>query len=363
MAQLEARRGATCSPARRPARREQRASGDLARSRAATSTPTSSGTTRTGSATTRAGPTRSPARASSRTRSTASTSPCRNRSGWSAVIVTWNGPPGFCAMGGAPALAAGCCLVVKSPELAPFSPVTFGRLCLEAGIPPGVVNVVTGGPDVGNALVSHPGVDKISFTGGTATGKKSAGGVRGDAQADGDGARRQVGQHHLRRRRRRRRDPAVVALHEQRGPGLLDADPSARGTPGLRACHRRSRRAAEPVVAGRPVRPRRHHGSGHQRRRRRTDPRRHRPRPRTPVPRGPVRRSPHRWRARRRASSSNRRSSPTSTTAPIAQNEIFGPVLCVMPFDDEDEAVALANDTDTGSRPTRTPTTCTGRAG
>jgi len=88
------------------------------------------------------------------------------------LIVTWNGPLGFCAMGGAPALAAGCCLVIKSPELAPFSPVTFGRLCLEAGIPPGVVNVVTGGPEVGNALVSHPGVDKISFTGGTVTARK-----------------------------------------------------------------------------------------------------------------------------------------------------------------------------------------------
>ena len=90
------------------------------------------------------------------------------------LIVTWNGPLGFCGMGGAPALAAGCCLVIKSPELAPFSPVTFGRLCLEAGIPPGVVNVVTGGPDVGDALVSHPGVDKISFTGGTATARKLA---------------------------------------------------------------------------------------------------------------------------------------------------------------------------------------------
>ena len=88
------------------------------------------------------------------------------------LMVASNGPFGFCGMGGAAALAAGCCLVIKSPELAPFSPVTFGRLCLEAGIPPGVVNVVAGGPEVGNALVSHPGVDKISFTGGTATARK-----------------------------------------------------------------------------------------------------------------------------------------------------------------------------------------------
>jgi aldehyde dehydrogenase (NAD+) len=92
--------------------------------------------------------------------------------GVAGVIVTWNGPLGFCGMAGAPALAAGCCVVIKAPELAPFSTVTFGRLCLEAGIPPGVVNVITGGPEVGNALVTHPGVDKISFTGGTVTARK-----------------------------------------------------------------------------------------------------------------------------------------------------------------------------------------------
>jgi aldehyde dehydrogenase (NAD+) len=85
------------------------------------------------------------------------------------LIVTWNGPLGFCGMGGAPALAAGCCLVIKSPELAPFSPIRFAELCIEAGLPPGVVNVVSGGPETGDALVRHPGVDKICFTGGTAT--------------------------------------------------------------------------------------------------------------------------------------------------------------------------------------------------
>ena len=90
------------------------------------------------------------------------------------LMVAYNGPIGFCGMGGSAALAAGCCLVIKSPELAPFSCVTFGRLCLEAGIPPGVVNVVAGGPDVGHALVSHPGIDKISFTGGAATARRLA---------------------------------------------------------------------------------------------------------------------------------------------------------------------------------------------
>ena len=88
------------------------------------------------------------------------------------LFAASNGPLGFCAMGGAPALAAGCCLIVKSPEAAPFSSLTFGRLCLEAGIPPGVVNVVNGGPDIGHAMATHPGIDKISFTGGAATARK-----------------------------------------------------------------------------------------------------------------------------------------------------------------------------------------------
>jgi len=88
------------------------------------------------------------------------------------IFVASNGPLGFCGMAGAPALAAGCSIVIKAPELAPFSPIPFARLCREAGIPAGVVNVITGGPDVGNALASHPGVAKISFTGGIATARK-----------------------------------------------------------------------------------------------------------------------------------------------------------------------------------------------
>ena len=89
-----------------------------------------------------------------------------------ALFVASNGPIGFCGMAGAPALAAGCCLVIKPPELGPFSSVSFARWCREAGIPPGVVNVVPGGPEIGHALVSHPDVDMVSFTGGTATGRK-----------------------------------------------------------------------------------------------------------------------------------------------------------------------------------------------
>lgn len=90
------------------------------------------------------------------------------------ALLSWNGPITAIGRKVAPALAAGNTVVVKSPELAPFSAHHFGRLCLEAGVPPGVVNVIAGGPAAGDALVRHPGVDKITFTGGVATASKVA---------------------------------------------------------------------------------------------------------------------------------------------------------------------------------------------
>jgi aldehyde dehydrogenase (NAD+) len=89
-----------------------------------------------------------------------------------AVILTWNSSAAAYGASVGAALAAGCTTVVKSPELAPFSGSLFGRLCLEAGLPPGVVNVISGGPEAGDALVRHPGISKISFTGGPETAKK-----------------------------------------------------------------------------------------------------------------------------------------------------------------------------------------------
>jgi acyl-CoA reductase-like NAD-dependent aldehyde dehydrogenase len=88
------------------------------------------------------------------------------------AIVPWNGPLYAATMVMAPALAAGNCVVVKAPELAPYTVMRLGELFLEAGFPPGVVNVVTGGADVGEAMVAHPGVDKIQFVGSGATAKK-----------------------------------------------------------------------------------------------------------------------------------------------------------------------------------------------
>jgi aldehyde dehydrogenase (NAD+) len=86
-----------------------------------------------------------------------------------AKVLTWNTPLVNIQMSVAAALAAGCTVVLKPAELAPFACIRFGQLCLEAGLPPGTVNVVPGGPEAGQALVGHPGVDKVSFTGGLAT--------------------------------------------------------------------------------------------------------------------------------------------------------------------------------------------------
>ena len=77
-------------------------------------------------------------------------------------IIPWNFPLLMAAWKVAPALAAGCTVVLKPAEQTPLTALRFGELALEAGIPPGVVNVVTGDGETGAALVDHPGVDKIA---------------------------------------------------------------------------------------------------------------------------------------------------------------------------------------------------------
>ncbi|OBH35351.1 aldehyde dehydrogenase [Mycobacterium sp. E342] len=87
------------------------------------------------------------------------------------IIIPWNGPIYAVGMTVAPALAAGNCVLLKPPELAPYAAIRIGELFLEAGFPPGVLNVVTAGPEGGQAMVAHPGIDKIHFTGSGATAK------------------------------------------------------------------------------------------------------------------------------------------------------------------------------------------------
>src|SRR5690242_9513194 len=92
-----------------------------------------------------------------------------------AAITPWNSPLLLMTWKVAPALAAGCTVVVKPSEHAPVSTLGFAELITEAGFPPGVVNVVTGrSRDTGAALAAHPGVDKVAFTGSTATGRAVA---------------------------------------------------------------------------------------------------------------------------------------------------------------------------------------------
>jgi acyl-CoA reductase-like NAD-dependent aldehyde dehydrogenase len=92
--------------------------------------------------------------------------------GMAAQIVPWNYPISTTARGLAPALAAGCAVVIKPAEQTPLTALMLAELLHRAGLPPGVCNVVTGtGAAVGAALVAHPGVDHITFTGSVATGQ------------------------------------------------------------------------------------------------------------------------------------------------------------------------------------------------
>ena len=92
-----------------------------------------------------------------------------------AQIVPWNYPLLMGVWKLAPALAAGCTIIFKPAENTPLSLLRLGQLALEAGMPNGVLNVLTGyGAEAGEALVDHPGVDKVAFTGSTAVGTRIA---------------------------------------------------------------------------------------------------------------------------------------------------------------------------------------------
>ncbi len=91
------------------------------------------------------------------------------------AIVPWNFPLLLASWKVAPALAAGCTIVLKPAPSTPLTAIELGKIALEAGLPEGVLNILTGpSPDLGQAIVEHPGIDKIAFTGSTATGKRVA---------------------------------------------------------------------------------------------------------------------------------------------------------------------------------------------
>jgi acyl-CoA reductase-like NAD-dependent aldehyde dehydrogenase len=89
-----------------------------------------------------------------------------------AQIIPWNFPLMMAAWKLGPALAAGCTVVLKPAEQTPLTALRLGELALEAGFPPGVINVMTGDGRTGALLVDHPGVDKIAFTGSTEVGRE-----------------------------------------------------------------------------------------------------------------------------------------------------------------------------------------------
>ena len=136
-------------------------------------------------------------------------------------IIPWNFPLLMAAWKVAPALAAGCTVVLKPAEQTPLTALRMGELALEAGIPEGVLNVVTGDGETGAALVDNPGVDKIAFTGldgGRARDRREGG--QGPEARDAR-AGRQVPQHRAARRRSRGGDqgqlPGDLLQHR---PGL-----------------------------------------------------------------------------------------------------------------------------------------------
>lgn len=91
-----------------------------------------------------------------------------------AAIIPWNGTPMLTAYKCAPALLAGCTVIVKASPEAPGTPYILAEICAKIGLPEGVINVLTADREVSELLVRHPGVDKITFTGSTAAGRKIA---------------------------------------------------------------------------------------------------------------------------------------------------------------------------------------------
>jgi aldehyde dehydrogenase (NAD+) len=97
-------------------------------------------------------------------------------------VIPWNFPLLMLAWKVAPALACGNTVVLKPAETTPLTALLFAEICQQAGLPPGVVNILTGGGPTGQALVEHPDIDKVAFTGSTEVGKQIARAVAGSTK-------------------------------------------------------------------------------------------------------------------------------------------------------------------------------------
>ncbi|KID30179.1 NAD-dependent aldehyde dehydrogenase [Prauserella sp. Am3] len=264
-----------------------------------------------------------------------------------ATIIPWNGPVATASLKIGPALAAGCTVVLKPAPEGPVSTYLLAEALEAAGLPEGVVSVLPGGREVGEHLVTHPGVDKVAFTGSTAAGRrimslcgdritrvtlelggKSAAVIADDIPFEdvlptlafaGIGHSGQVCAALTRilvpRARQEELLSALVPMFE----GLTVGDPAADDTVlGPLAAERQRDRVESYIRLGLDEGARLVTGGG---------------RP-AGLERG--------WFVEPTVFADVR------NDMRIAQEEIFGPVICVIPFDDVEEAVALANDSDYG---------------
>jgi acyl-CoA reductase-like NAD-dependent aldehyde dehydrogenase len=255
------------------------------------------------------------------------------------VIVPWNYPMPIAAWGFAPALAAGNTVVLKPAELTPMTAIRLGELALEAGLPPGVFTVLPGlGAQVGQRFVTHPAVAKVAFTGSMEVGKqimagcadqlkrvtlelggKNANIVFADADLERAAATAPMsvfdnaGQDRSARSRILVERPAFDRFMELLEPAVMAVnveDPSLESSQmGPLISAEQLKRVAGYVPDGAPVAFR---GS---------------------YPDGPGFWFPPTVLA------------PASTDGPAFREEIFGPVVAVVPFEDEADAIRIANDT------------------
>lgn len=267
------------------------------------------------------------------------------------LITPWNAPLSLMSQKVAPALAAGCTIVAKPSELAPLTSLRLGELIAEADLPPGVFNVVTGaGPEVGSALVGDRRVDKVSFTGSRAVGAAIASAMGGRigrvslelggkspalifadgdiglavAMAAGNAFLGLSGQVCVCQSRILVERPVYDEVVTQlvgfaAAAGYGDPfDPAVNAAPMISAGHRdRVREHIRNAVAD---------GAG--------------------LAAGGVEPPSN-------APATGNFVAPTvlvdvDNRMPVAQEEIFGPVLCVIPFDSEAEAILIANDSQYG---------------
>ncbi len=257
------------------------------------------------------------------------------------IIVPWNFPMPILGWGMAPALAAGNCVVVKPAELTPLTAVRIGELAREAGLPEGVLTILPGaGTVVGDRFVTHPLVRKVAFTGSTAVGKrimagcaeqvkrctlelggKSANVIFADADLAAAAAAApyavfdNAGQDCCARSRilvERTAYDEFLGLLQRAVEGMAVLDPADRSSEMGPLISAKQKAVVQSYVEQADV-----------------------------AFTGPAPNGPGYWVPPTVALSS-------STDEPIWREEVFGPVVSVMPFDDEADAVAKANDTEYG---------------